>query len=76
MSTTPDATPVLARSAIPDRLFASVPEAAAILGVDPRTVRRAIADGQIPAFKVGVSWKVPTAWLRQAAELETAEAGH
>ena len=57
------------RAAIPDQLFVSVPEAATILGVDPRTARRAIDAGQIPGFKVGVFWKVPTAWLREQARV-------
>jgi excisionase family DNA binding protein len=54
--------------AIPERLFASVPEVAEILGSDPRTVRRALEAGQIPGTKVGAFWKIPTSWLRQAAE--------
>ena len=51
----------------PGRLFASVPEVAGILGLDERTVRRAVADGQIPATKVGVRVLIPTAWLRAQA---------
>jgi excisionase family DNA binding protein len=78
MSTAPDAADLAAqvRAAIPDQLFVSVPEAAAILGVDPRTARRAIDAGQLPGFKVGVFWKVPTAWLCERAGLRTSEAGH
>lgn len=49
------------------RLFMSPQEVAAALGTDPRTIRRAIAEGQIPGFKVGVNWKIPAAWLREAA---------
>lgn len=47
------------------RLFASTTEAAAILdGLDPRTVRRAIAAGEIPGRRVGNKLLIPVAWLR------------
>jgi excisionase family DNA binding protein len=49
-------------------LFATVPEAAAILRYDVRTVRRAIADGDIPAVRAGVTYRIPVAWLRAQAE--------
>jgi hypothetical protein len=57
-------------------LFASVPQAAAVLRSDPRSVRRSIAAGDIPATRVGPRSLVPVAWLRQAAGLETNGAGH
>ena len=48
------------------RLFASTTEAAAILdGLDPRTVRRAIATGEIPSRRVGNKLLVPVAWLHE-----------
>jgi Helix-turn-helix domain len=56
------------------RLFATAPEVAAIFGVDIRTVRRAIADGQIPGQKIGAWWYVPAQWIRQTALLEPASA--
>jgi excisionase family DNA binding protein len=45
----------------------SVPQAAALLNIDERTLRRAIEaqDSTIPATRVGVKWLIPTAWLRQ-----------
>jgi hypothetical protein len=58
------------------KLFASVPEAAAVLRSDPRSVRRSIAAGDIPATRVGPRSLVPVKWLREAAGLETSEAGH
>jgi hypothetical protein len=58
-----------------DKLFATVPEAAAVLRSDPRSVRRSIAAGDIPAQPVGPRKLVPVAWLRRAAGLEAAEAG-
>jgi hypothetical protein len=58
------------------RLFVSVPEAAAVLRSDPRSVRRAIAAGDIPATRVGPRSLVPVEWLRKAAGLETSGAGH
>jgi hypothetical protein len=48
------------------RLFASTTETAAILdGLDPRTVRRAIAAGEIPSRRVGNKLLVPVGWLRE-----------
>jgi hypothetical protein len=52
------------------KLFASVPEAATVLRSDPRSVRRAIAAGDIPAQSVGPRKLVPVLWLRQAAGLD------
>ena len=43
----------------------SVPQAAAILNCDERTVRKACAARQIPATRVGAKWLIPTWWLRQ-----------
>ena len=55
-------------------LFATVPEAAAILRYDVRTVRRAIANGEIPAVKAGATYRIPVGWLRAQA-LEGAAPG-
>jgi excisionase family DNA binding protein len=52
-----------------DGLFADVPETAAVLRYDARTVRRAIEAGKIPAVRAGERWRVPTAWLREQAGL-------
>jgi hypothetical protein len=57
------------------KLFATVPEVAAVLRSDPRSVRRSIAAGTIPAQPVGPRKLVPVSWLRRAAGLETSEAG-
>ena len=58
------------------KLFASVPEAATVLRSDPRSVRRAIAAGDIPCTRVGPRALVPVRWLREVAGLETtSEAG-
>jgi len=46
------------------RLFATTTEAAAVLRYDARTVRRAIAAGEIPAVRAGSTYRIPTAWLR------------
>lgn len=48
-----------------DREFATLPETAAILGFDPRTVSRAIESGKIPATRVARTYRVPVAWLRE-----------
>jgi hypothetical protein len=54
------------------RLFAYTNEVAAIIGADPRTVRRMIADGAIPARKAGVKHIVPVTWLREFIGTPTA----
>jgi hypothetical protein len=58
-------------AALKGKLFATVPEAAAVLRSDVRSVRRAIAAGEIPAQPVGPRKLVPTSWLRRAAGIET-----
>jgi excisionase family DNA binding protein len=52
------------------KLFADVPETAEILRYDPRTVRRAIEAGEIPAVRAGGRWRVPTSWLRAQAQVD------
>jgi excisionase family DNA binding protein len=52
------------------RVFALVREAAAVLGADVRTVRRAIENGDVPAVRVGSVTRVPVAWLREKAMID------
>ena len=61
----------------PGRLFLSVPEASAILGLDRegRTVRKAIEAGEIPATRVGPQWRIPVAWIRERAQMDAAGDG-
>jgi len=64
------------------RDFLSVQEAAARLNVHPETVRRRIADGEIPAVRLGDAHNSPmripvdglNAWLWAAPREETADA--
>jgi hypothetical protein len=53
-------------------LFATTTEVSLIFGYDPegRTVRRAIEAGEIPAARVGATYRVPVSWIRQQAGLE------
>ena len=53
--------------ALAGKLFASVPETAVVLRSDPRSIRRAIAAGDIPCTSVGPRKLVPTSWLLKAA---------
>jgi excisionase family DNA binding protein len=46
-------------------LFVRVPEVAAALGLDVRTVRRSIKAGEIPAKKHAGAVLIPTEWLQQ-----------
>lgn len=61
--------PMLTLGDLDGRLFATVPEVARVLRYDERTVRRAIAAGQIPAVVAGVTHRVPVAWIRAQALL-------
>ena len=58
------------------RLFASVPEVSAILGLDQqgRTVRKAIRAGEIPFVRVGATYRIPVSWLREQAALPESDA--
>jgi excisionase family DNA binding protein len=49
------------------RTFARVWEAAQILEADQRTLLTMLAAGEIPGTRVGAQWRVPVAWLREAA---------
>jgi hypothetical protein len=51
----------------PGPLFASVPEVAATLGLDVRTVRRAISSEEIPSKRYLGRVLVPMSWLREQA---------
>jgi excisionase family DNA binding protein len=50
------------------RDFATVSEVAEILRADPRTIRRRIRDGIIPATRAG-DYRVPVSWLREQARV-------
>lgn len=65
--------PVLTPDQLASQLFADVPEVAALLRIDQRTVRRSIEAGDIPAIRTGQRWRVPTSWLRQQAGIATPE---
>lgn len=45
-------------------LFATTTEAGAVLRCCPRTVRKAIEAGDVPAVKTGSTYRIPVAWLR------------
>lgn len=53
------------------RLFATVTETSIILGYDEagRTVRKAIAAGEIPHVKVGGTRRIPVSWIMEQARL-------
>jgi excisionase family DNA binding protein len=64
---------ILSTPVIPSgRLFLSVPELSALLGYDRlgRTVRKGIEAGEIPATRVGATWRIPVAWIREQARLD------
>jgi excisionase family DNA binding protein len=52
------------------RLFITVSELAALLQLDPRTVRRGIEDGSIPAVRVGQSIRIPVPKIRALIGLD------
>jgi Helix-turn-helix domain len=57
------------------RNFAVPWEVASIFRCDPRTVRRQCREGGIPSLKVGAEYRIPVAWLRQAAATAGQAAG-
>jgi excisionase family DNA binding protein len=59
---------------IKTKLFADTTEAAAILDLDPRTLRAALERGEIPGTRAGNTWRVPVAWLREQARLGSGDA--
>ena len=65
----PDAAGALKR--IAGRLFATTTECAVILGYDVRTVRKGIEEETIPAVRVGTTYRIPVAWIRQQARVGT-----
>lgn len=51
------------------KMFGTVPEIALVLRCDPRTLRKEIAEGKVPAVRTGNTYRVPTAWLRKQVAL-------
>jgi excisionase family DNA binding protein len=51
------------------KLFATTTEAAAVLRYDHRTIRKAIEEGTIPAVRAGSTFRIPTAWIREQAQV-------
>lgn len=50
---------------IKGKLFATTTETGAIMSWDVRTVRKGVEEGTIPATRVGSTYRIPTAWIRQ-----------
>lgn len=60
----------LSVEALRGRVFIPVPEAAQVFEVDPRTLRRGIEAGEIPAVKIAGSWRLPVAKLLALASVD------
>jgi excisionase family DNA binding protein len=58
--------PRLAQQHRPSRRYASVPVAAEAIGCSPKTLRRRISDGTIPAYKLGRLVRVDMAEVEAA----------
>jgi excisionase family DNA binding protein len=56
-----------------DRLLITVPEAARLLAVKPVTIRRRMADGDLPTIRVGRAVRVPIAAVREYVEKQQGE---
>jgi excisionase family DNA binding protein len=52
------------------RIVITVPEYAATFGLDERTARRAIRDGQLAAIQIGDTWRIPTRPLLRQCGLD------
>jgi excisionase family DNA binding protein len=57
-------TPEEALKRLDGQVFATVTEAAVILHLDSRALRKAIAAGDIPATRAGSTYRIPVAWLQ------------
>lgn len=57
------------RIALDNAPFFGLPDAAAFLGVDPRSLRKEVAEGNIPHTKIGPRVLIPTRWLREQAQI-------
>jgi excisionase family DNA binding protein len=57
------------------RTFARVWEAASILEADQRTLLTMLTAGEVPGTRVGAQWRIPVAWLREAASGKAASQG-
>jgi excisionase family DNA binding protein len=64
-----DSSPQAALKRLEGKLFATTTECAAVLRYDARTLRKAIASGDVPAVRAGGTYRIPTAWLRKQAFL-------
>ncbi len=53
------------RSELSVQEFFSVPEAAKLLRMDARTIRKMCAGGEIPGRMLRNRWRIPTWWLRE-----------
>jgi len=54
---------------IRDKLFCTTTEVGAVLRYDHRTVRKAIEEGDIPAVRVGSTYRIPVSWVLEQARL-------
>lgn len=57
------------------RLFATTTETAAVIGYDRRTIIKGIEAGEIPAARVGATYRIPTKWIFEQAGVGGGEAG-
>jgi excisionase family DNA binding protein len=53
---------------MPEKVAYDIPEVARSLECNEKTVRKGIADGQIPSFRIGRLIRVPAWWLRQQSD--------
>ncbi len=58
------ARPLRTQADLEGRLFVTVTELAALMQLDPRTVRRGIEDRSIPSIRVGRSTRIPVPKIR------------
>ena len=58
-----------------EKLLWGVPETARLLGLDAKTVRKAVEAGEIPSAKYGRLIKIPGWWIRQQRDGRAPAAG-
>jgi excisionase family DNA binding protein len=60
---------------VDEKVLLSVAETALLLGLDPKTVRKAAAAGEIPSVVIGRLIKVPSWFIRQQRDGAAPRAG-
>jgi excisionase family DNA binding protein len=51
-----------------EKAFLTCAEVARVFRRDARAIRTAVANGEIPATKIGTKWHIPSSWVKRTME--------